>query len=271
MSHPHVGMDGYLVVRQSQLGVCKYVIRSVSLFVHLVAAAVDALRELGAERDSFGTGPTVLPSTCKAFDLWICHPRVSGRGGSGPGRPSGIPRQCTWIMAREEACSEGGSSIPDISILGANALDNQLASEVNVWTVFLRVGVRIGLLGVTVERISGGEIGTRHWTGEQGVVAVVAAEKCPGGNLHSLLAPRRDTQGVLDGRAWLYTGEPFPIRAPGYSFLPLHVYYILRTEVCRWSRQNNKDGAIDDGGYTRTIYGDFVEVFSKAKAETLAN
>ena len=57
MSYPHVGMDGYLVVRQSQLGEArslfgcqtvpigrdKYVIRSVSLFVHMVAAAVDTL------------------------------------------------------------------------------------------------------------------------------------------------------------------------------------------------------------------------------------
>jgi len=57
MSYPHVGMDGYLVVTQSQLGEArslfgcqtvpigrdKYVIRSVSLFVHMVAAAVNTL------------------------------------------------------------------------------------------------------------------------------------------------------------------------------------------------------------------------------------
>jgi len=40
------------------------------------------------------------------------------------------------------------------------------------------VGVCIGLLGVTVEMISRGEIGTWHWTGEQGAAAVVAAEVC---------------------------------------------------------------------------------------------
>ena len=94
-----------------------------------------------------------------------------------------MPRECTWITAREEACSEGGSGIPDISILGTNAFDDQLASEEVVWTFFLRVGVRIGLLGVTVESISSGEIGTRHWTGEQGAAAVVAAEERPHGNL----------------------------------------------------------------------------------------
>jgi hypothetical protein len=44
------------------------------------------------------------------------------------------------------------------------------------------VGVRIGLLGVTLERISSGEIGARHWTGEQGAAAVVAAEERPHGN-----------------------------------------------------------------------------------------
>jgi len=91
---------------------------------------------------------------------------VSGRGGSGPGRLSGMPQECTWITAREEACSEGGGSVPDILILGATTFDDQLASEEVVWAFFLGVGVCIGLLGVTVESISSGEIGTRHWTDE---------------------------------------------------------------------------------------------------------
>ena len=59
---------------------------------------------------------------------------------------------------------------------GATTFDNQLASEEVVWMFFLRVGVRIGLLGVTVESISSGGIGTRHWTGEQGAAVVVVAE-----------------------------------------------------------------------------------------------
>jgi len=118
----------------------------------------------------------------QSIRLWLCNPRVSGTGGSAPGRPSGMPRECTWITARE-ACFEGGGSVPDISILGTNAFDDQLASEEVLWTLFLRVGVRIGLLGVTVESISGGEIGTRHWTGEKGAAAVVAAEERPHGNL----------------------------------------------------------------------------------------
>ena len=121
-------------------------------------------------------------STCKAFDFWLCNPRVSGKGGSGPGRPSGMPRECTWITAREEARSEGGCT-SYIQILRATAIDDQLASEEVIWTFFLRVGVRIGLLGVTMESISSGEIGTRHWTGEQGAAAVVAAEERPRGNL----------------------------------------------------------------------------------------
>ena len=94
-----------------------------------------------------------------------------------------MPRECTWITAREEACAKGGSAVPDISILGTTAVDNQLASEEVVWTFFLRVGVRIELLGVTMESISRGEIGTRHWTGEQGAMALVAAEVRPHGNL----------------------------------------------------------------------------------------
>jgi hypothetical protein len=103
---------------------------------------------------------------------------VSGRGGSGPGRPSGMPRECTWITAREEARSEGGCT-SYIQILGATAIDDLLASEQVVWTFFLRVGVRIGLLGVTVESISSGEIGTRHWTGEQGAAAATARKRFP--------------------------------------------------------------------------------------------
>jgi len=68
-----------------------------------------------------------------------------------------MPRECTWITAREEACFEGGGGDLDISILGTNAFDDRLASEEVVWTFFLRVGVRIGLLGATVEGITDGE------------------------------------------------------------------------------------------------------------------
>ena len=42
-------------------------------------------------------------------------------------------------------------------------MDDLLASEQVVWMFFLRVGVSIGLLGVNVESISTGEIGTRLW------------------------------------------------------------------------------------------------------------
>ena len=75
----------------------------------------------------------------------------------------------------QEGRSEGGSGVLNISVLGTNALDDELASEEVIWMFFLRVAVRIGLLGVTVQSISSGEIGTRHWTGEQGAAVVVAA------------------------------------------------------------------------------------------------
>jgi hypothetical protein len=145
-------------------------------------------------------------STCKAFGFWLYNPRVSGRGGSGPGRPSGMTRECTWITVLVEARSEGDCT-SNIQILGATAIDNQLASEEVIWTFFLRVGVCIGLLGVTVESISRGEIGTRHWTGEQGAAAVVPAEERPHRNLELLLPARRDTKGELDGGAWLFHGR----------------------------------------------------------------
>ena len=148
-----------------------------------MTAVVDAQCELEFESECLGTTPLISGLTCKAFDFCLCNPKVSGRGGSGPGRPSGMPWECSWIMAREEACSEGGGADPDISILGSNAFDNQLASEEVVWMFFLRVGVRIRLLGATVDSISGGETGTRHWIGEQESVAVVAAEKRSNGNI----------------------------------------------------------------------------------------
>jgi len=89
-----------------------------------------------------------------------------------------MPRECTWITAREEARSQGGCT-SHIQILGATAIDDLLASEQVVWTFFLRVGVRTGLLGVTVESISTGEIGTRQWTGEQGATAATARIRFP--------------------------------------------------------------------------------------------
>ena len=90
-----------------------------------------------------------------------------------------MAQECTWITAREEACSEGGSAVPDIPILGPNAFDDQLASEEVILTVFLGVGDRIGQLGETVESISSDEIGTRHWTGKQGAAAATARELFP--------------------------------------------------------------------------------------------
>jgi len=151
--------------------------------------------------DCLGTTPRILGSTCKAFDFWLCHPRVCGRGGSGPGM--------YLDHTREEARSEGGCT-SYIHLLGATAIDNLLASEQVVWTFFLRVGDCTGLLGVTVESISSGEIGTRHWTGEQGTAAVVAAEECTNNaDLEWLLPAGRDPKGVLDSRAWPYWGEQF--------------------------------------------------------------
>jgi hypothetical protein len=67
--------------------------------------------------------------------------------------PGNVPQS----TAREEACSKGGGSIPDIQILGATAFDNLLASEQVVGTFFLRVGDCTALLGATTEGITEGE------------------------------------------------------------------------------------------------------------------
>jgi len=90
---------------------------------------------------------------------------VSGSGGSGLSRPSYIPRDCTWITAREEICSKGDCT-SCIQILGPTVIDDLLASEQVVRPFFLRVGGCTALLGVAVESISSGEIRITHWTGE---------------------------------------------------------------------------------------------------------
>jgi hypothetical protein len=87
------------------------------------------------------------------------------------------------------------------------------------------------------------ETGPMSRTGEQGEAAVVPAEESPGGIGEGLLPAHRDTKEVPDGGAWPYCGEPFSMGAAGYSSLPLHIYYELRTTVRRWSWHNDKDDA----------------------------
>jgi len=94
-----------------------------------------------------------------------------------------------------------------MQILEVTGIDDKLASEDVLSTFVLRVAVCLGLLGVAVESISSGDIGTRHWTGEQGAASVVAAEECPHGSLERLLLACRDMKGVLDSRASLFHGQ----------------------------------------------------------------
>jgi hypothetical protein len=136
--------------------------------------------------------------------LWLSNPRVSGRAGSGQGRPSGIPHGYIRKTTREEVCSEGGGHVPDIIIPGATTFDVQLTSEKVVWTFFVRVAVPIELLGVTVESISTGGIGIRRWMGEQGAAVVVAAAERPHGNIEYLLVAHQDTKEK--GVDWLFHG-----------------------------------------------------------------
>jgi hypothetical protein len=49
----------------------------------------------------------------------------------------------------------------------------------------------------------------------------------------------------------------------------IYIYYELRTNVCRWSRHNDKDGTYRRRRPYPGYIWRFVEVFSKAKAETL--
>ena len=61
-----------------------------------------------------------------------------------------------------------------IQIVGVTAIGDRLAiDEDGVGTFFLSDGVHTWLLGVTVQSISSGERGTRHWLGEQGAASLV--------------------------------------------------------------------------------------------------
>ena len=62
-------------------------------------------------------------------------------------------QEYTWISTMEEGYSECGNSVPDTLILSSNASDDQLANKEVFLMIFLSVGVGIGLLAVTVERI----------------------------------------------------------------------------------------------------------------------
>jgi len=52
--------------------------------------------------------------------------------------------------------------------------------------------------------------------------------------------------------------------------LPLHIDYELRTNVCRWSRHNDKDGVYRRWRTYPAIYGDFVEVQQSQGGDTPA-
>jgi len=70
----------------------------------------------------------ILALTCIAFDCWLCNPRVSTSAGSGPGRPRGMPRKCTGILARVEPYNKCGCTL-HIQILCGTAIHDLLASE----------------------------------------------------------------------------------------------------------------------------------------------
>jgi len=53
----------------------KYVIRLVSLFVHMLSAAVDTLCELESDSNYHGARPGILASTCKSFRLLALQPQ----------------------------------------------------------------------------------------------------------------------------------------------------------------------------------------------------
>jgi len=213
----------------------------------MVAAAVDTL----------WAGELAL--TCKTFNFWLCNTRVSWRDGSGPGRPSGMPRKWTRITTRQEEFSDGGGGVPDILILGTHVFDNQLCCEEVTWTFFQRVGVCVRLLGVTMDRICSGEILTRHWTGEQEAAVVVVAEECANNADIELRLPAcGDMKKVLDCWVWLVHGQTVSIPDCWIFLYTVLIYYESKTNVCRWSRHHTWDVPYRWWRTDSAMQGDFV-------------
>jgi len=230
--------------------------------------------QLETDRSYLATSPGILASTCTAFDIWLWNARVSGRGDSGPGRPSGMPRECTWIMATEEACSEGGCT-SSIQILGSTDIEDLLASEQVVWSFMLRVGDCTGLLGATMEGITDGV-----WDRPQ---ALDSRARCHGGSWGRTVHQRW-------GRWMTATGQPRHEGSTGRRGLAyfdancfisrlLDIPSHLSVSIMNWELM------FADGAGTATkmvptddvalilitaIYGDFVEVFSNQGGDTPA-
>jgi hypothetical protein len=96
------------------------------------------------------------------------------------------------------------------------------------------VGVSIGLLGVTVESISSGEIGTRHWIGAQGASMAIARKwfrriylcKCC---RHTETRRKSQAAGLA-----LPSANRVKSGVPDISLL-LTIHCEWRTNICRWS------------------------------------
>jgi len=281
VSYPHVGMDiTSLSDSPNWVGQGCYLFISPNRVWQVCDSLSELIRttwwqlrwthcKLETDRSCLGTRPGILASTCKAFDFWLCNPRVSGRGGSGLGRPSGMLRECTWITAREEACSESGCTFY-VHILGATAIYYLLASEQVVWTFFLRVGVHTGLLGVTVESISSGEIGTRNWTGEQGSAVATARKRFP--RVYSckrcrLAETRREYRTAGLGSIVANRLKPVLLDIPSYRSMSSTNWELT---VADGANTTTKTLPTHDGGHILipAIYGDFVEVHQSQGGDT---
>jgi len=89
VSYPHVGME-CIWLSESPNWVWQ-VRDSLSELIRTTGGSHGGRTVWAGDRDCLGTNPRILASTCNAFECWLCNPRVSGTGGSEPGRPSGIP------------------------------------------------------------------------------------------------------------------------------------------------------------------------------------
>jgi len=135
----------------------------------------------------------------KDFDFLHCNPTVSGRGGTVLCTVLNMPQECNWITSVVDVDSEG-SCTSYIHSVDATVIDNLLASVQTVRTVFLKVVDCTGLLGVAMEGIYGGDVGTRHWMCKQRATAVGEAEKRKNNeNFGQQLALHQDTKPSLNG------------------------------------------------------------------------
>jgi hypothetical protein len=165
------------------------------------------------------------------------------------------------------------SPTPDIEMRREPSFEDSLDINETIKSFAPRIGECSGLLGVTME-VTNLEnpdhivtINLKRTTSEQAAAAVIAAEECPW-ILHSLLLARRVMIGVVEERS-LARFWANRLTCHFWAFSP--IIPNRKLEIQGYHIDARTDTVpTDDGGRISVRYKDYVDVFSKNRAETIA-